>query len=94
MVTKVKVEFIGQFRELTGVNGITLAVEDPATRDIAIEELMREFGGVLHERILDRGKLSEDALLILNGRSVRPADLKSISLKDGDNLILAPESAP
>jgi len=94
MATKIKVEFIGQFRELTGVDQTTVIVEGQATLDQAIDKLMEEFGGVLRARVLDQGRLSEDALLILNGRSMRPADLKSVLLKDGDNLILCPESAP
>lgn len=94
MATKVKVEFIGRFRELTGVSETTVVVEGQATLDQAIEKLMEEFGEALRGRVLDQGKLSDDALLILNGRSMRPADLRSISLKDGDNLILSPESAP
>jgi MoaD family protein len=94
MVTRVRVEFIGQLRELTGAKEITIAVEGRATLDSAMKTLTDKFGGALRERIFEEGKLSDELLLILNGRSVRPADLTSVGLKDGDNIVLAPESAP
>jgi len=94
MTIRVKVEFIGVLREITGTNEITLDLEDNATLKDVIGKLAVKFGKDLQTRILEGSQIAEDALVILNGKSIRTSDAGSIMMKNGDSLALAPESAP
>jgi len=94
MALRVKVEFIGVLREVTGTNEITLDMEDNATLKDVIGKLAIRFGKDLQTRILEGSRIAEDALVILNGKSIRTSDVDSITMKNGDSLALAPESAP
>jgi len=94
MVTEVRVEFIGRFTEVTGLTQIMVNVEGQATLESLIEKLANKFGMEFERRVLEGGKLSDEVLVILNGRSIRPVDIGSVVLNHGDSLVLAPESAP
>ena len=94
MTIRVKVEFIGVLREITGTNEITLDLEDNATLKDVIGKLAVKFGKDLQTRTLEGSQIAEDALVILNGKSIRTSDAGSIMMKNGDSLALAPESAP
>jgi len=91
---QVKVEFIGLLREITGERQLTLDMEDGATLRDVIGRLAIKSGKDLQTRILEGSQIAEDALVILNGKSIRTTDAGSIMMKNGDSLALAPESAP
>jgi molybdopterin converting factor small subunit len=94
MAIQVSVEFIGLLREITGVNQLTLDVEEGATPKDVIGRLADRYGRDLENRILQANCVSDDALVILNGKSIRVADVRSVVMVNGDSLALAPESAP
>jgi molybdopterin converting factor small subunit len=91
---QVKVEFIGLLREITGERQLTLDMEDGATLKDVMEKLADKYGKGLETRILEENRISDDALVIINGKSIRSADVSSIAMRNGDSLALAPESAP
>lgn len=94
METRVKVEFIGVFREMTGTTGLILRMEGQATLRQVVRKLADEFGKDLEDRILQGDSMTEDVLVILNGRSIRAPDANAVTIDDGDSLVFAPESAP
>jgi molybdopterin converting factor small subunit len=94
MAIQVKVEFIGLLREITGKSQLTLDMKEGATLRDVIGELADRYGRDLETRILEANRISDDALVILNGRSIRAADVRSVLIRNGDSLALAPESAP
>jgi molybdopterin converting factor small subunit len=94
MAIQVKVEFIGLLREITGERQLTLDMEDGATLKDVMEKLADKYGKGLETRILEENRISDDALVILNGKSIRVADVRSVVMVNGDSLALAPESAP
>ncbi|HYA22157.1 MAG TPA: MoaD/ThiS family protein [Thermoproteota archaeon] len=94
MAIKIEVEFIGLLREITGEHHLTLDMEDGATLKDVIEKLGEKYGKDLAARILEGNGISDDALVIINGRSIRTTDVNSIVMRNGDTLALAPESAP
>ena len=94
MMIQVKVEFIGLLREITGENQLTLDMEDGATLKDVMEKLADKYGRGLENRILEANRISDDALVIINGKSIRAADVRSVLMRNGDSLALAPESAP
>jgi molybdopterin converting factor small subunit len=94
MAIQVRVEFIGLLREITGVNQLTLDVEEGATLKDVIGRLADRYGRDLENRILQANRVSDDALVIINGKSIRVADVRSVVMVNGDSLALAPESAP
>jgi len=94
MAIQVKVEFIGLLREITGERQLTLDIEDGATLKDVMEKLADKYGKGLETKILEENRISDDALVILNGKSIRVADVRSLVMVNGDSLALAPESAP
>jgi molybdopterin converting factor small subunit len=94
MAIQVKVEFIGLLREITGERQLTLDMEDGATLKDVMEKLADKYGKGLETRILEENRISDDAFVILNGKSIRVADVRSVVIGNGDSLALAPESAP
>jgi molybdopterin converting factor small subunit len=94
MAIQVKVEFIGLLREITGKNQLTLDMKEGATLGDVIGELAYRYGRDLETRILEANRISDDTLVILNGKSIRAADVRSVLIRNGDSLTLAPESAP
>jgi MoaD family protein len=94
MVKRVKVEFIGVLREVAGTNEITLDLEDNATLKDVMEKLADKYGRGLETRILEENRVSDDALVIINGKSIRSTDVSSIAMRNGDEIALAPESSP
>lgn len=94
MAIQVKVEFIGLLREITGENQLTLDMEEGATLKDVIGRLAGKYGKDLENRILEANHISDDALVIFNGKSIRAADVRSVLMRNGDSLALAPESAP
>jgi len=94
MAIKVEVEFVGLLREITGQHQLTLDLEDGATLKDVVKKLADKYGKDFAARILEGDGISGDALVIINGRSIRTADASSIPMRSGDNLALAPESAP
>jgi len=94
MAIQVRVEFIGLLREITGVNQLTLDVEEDVTLKDVVGILADRYGKALGNRILEANRVSDDALVILNGKSIRVADVRSVVMANGDSLTLAPESAP
>ena len=94
MAIQVKVGFIGLLREITGERQLTLDMEDGATLKDVMEKLADKYGKGLETKILEENRISDDALVILNGKSIRVADVRSVVIGNGDSLALAPESAP
>jgi len=94
MPIKVEVEFIGLLREITGQHRLALDMEDGATLKDIVNKLADKYGKDFVVRILEGNGISDDALVIINGRSIRTADASSIPMRNGDSLALAPESAP
>jgi len=94
MAIKVQVEFIGLLREITGEHQFILDMQDGATLKDVVERLADKYGKSFAARILEGNGISDDALVIINGRSMRTADAGSILMRNGDSIALAPESAP
>ena len=69
-------------------------MEEGATLKDVIGRLADKYGKDIENRILDANRISDDALVILNGKSIRAADVRSVLMRNGDSLALAPESAP
>jgi len=94
MPTQIKVEFLGLLREITSVNQVVLKVQDQATLGQAIENLTERFGEKFRQRVMEGESIAEDVIVVLNGRSIRHSEARSVRLKEGDKIILMPESAP
>ena len=69
-------------------------MEEGATLKDVIGRLADKYGKDIENRILEENRISDDALVILNGKSIRAADVRSVLMRNGDSLALAPESAP
>jgi len=94
MATEVKVDFIGQFRELAGASQVIISFEGRPTLEDVVRKLIGMFGERFENMVLEAGQLSENVIVLLNGRSIRPSDMRSVILGHGDDLVFAPESAP
>ncbi|MGC8817484.1 MAG: MoaD family protein [Candidatus Hadarchaeum sp.] len=90
---KVKVKFIGAFRDAAGVK--EAEIEGVTNIDSLFKALVKRFGEKLKEEMFDpkTNRLLDWVFVSLNGKTIRlPEDLDT-SLKDGDVVVIYPPLA-
>jgi len=90
---KVRVEFVGIFRELTGCSEMVLDIPAGSTVYDLISSLAEKYGRRLEERTLARegGRLHEELSVLLNGRIIPTDEAPSVALRDKDAVVLMQE---
>lgn len=91
---QIKILFLSLLEDITGLNEISLNLNENSTvRDI-IKELITNFGVEFENTILvSTGILSKYILLSLNGKDIRHYNNLDTILQDGDEIIFLPAIA-
>jgi len=87
MTVQVRVLFRAMFKEITGTREITQELKTDSTLGEVLDELARKYGKDF-KTVVDpkTGQISADALVMLNGQSVRKVD---IQLKNNDIIMIS-----
>ncbi|RLF10424.1 MAG: hypothetical protein DRJ69_03155 [Thermoprotei archaeon] len=86
---RVKVVLASIYREAAGVKELDLNLPEGATLRDLLLKLAELYGGPFTRLMAEDGSISRDALLFVNGMSLRDASSK---LKEGDFVFIASEN--
>jgi molybdopterin converting factor small subunit len=91
---KIRVELVGQFRDVVGSNEILMEVEEESTVYELIRKMADEYGGRFKERVFAAGteRLSEEVTIVLNGRVIPVDEAQTIVLNEDSRVVLMPEA--
>jgi len=91
---RIRVELVGQFRDIVGANEILLELEKGKTLYDLILVMVERYGRDFEKRVLteDSKNVSEDVTLVLNGRVIPVNRASYTALSDGDRVVLMPEA--
>ncbi|MFX1532984.1 MAG: MoaD/ThiS family protein [Promethearchaeota archaeon] len=87
MAGEIKIIFHANFREITKKKEVIEEIKEDYTIAYILEKLAKNYGKDFNN-IIDRktGKISSEALVLLNGRGIRATDIK---LQDKDVLVIS-----
>jgi len=87
MTARVKILLHAMFKEIAGEREITQDLNENSPLQVVLDELARKYGKDFKEIVDPKtGQISADALVMLNGQSVRKTD---VQLKDGDVIMIS-----
>ncbi|MEM2930955.1 MAG: MoaD/ThiS family protein [Thermoproteota archaeon] len=91
---KIRVELVGQFRDVVGSNETLVEVEEGSTVYNLIKKMADKYGRRFKERVFATGTemLSEDFTIVLNGRVVPVGEAQLIVLNEASRVVLMPEA--
>ncbi|MFX1237995.1 MAG: MoaD/ThiS family protein [Promethearchaeota archaeon] len=93
-MSQIKVEFISLMVDITGLNEITLSIENEITLKDLISKLDDNIGREFTEMIVDKsGKIFNNVIIVINGERVHSSNLIDITLKGGDTISFIPAIA-
>lgn len=91
---KIRVELVGQLRDIVGSDKTLVEVEEGSTICDLFRKMVEKYGRKLEERFfttIARG-ISEDVTIVLNGRVIPVEEASSTALNETDILVLMPEA--
>lgn len=86
------VEFIGPFRELSGLRKISIPISQRVSLDELVDRLSALFGSDFRKRVTveGTGQLDSDqTMIILNGRILPPTGDNDVEIGAGDKVVFA-----
>jgi len=89
---RVKIKFLGVFRELSGKNQVTIEFKDAITVRKVVWKLTKTFSSKFTETLIDP-ELNDprpNALILVNGKEIGVLQGLQTMLDDGDELVLLP----
>lgn len=91
---KIRVELVGQLRDIVGSDKTLVEVEDGSTICDLLRKMAEKYGRKLEERFFTKitGEVSEDVTIVLNGRVISVEKASSTVLNDADIVVLMPEA--
>jgi len=91
---KIRVELIGQFREIVGSAETLVDMGEECTVYDLIRRMADKYGKRFKERVFILGteKISEDVTIVLNGRVVPVDEAQSTFLNEASRVVLMPEA--
>lgn len=93
-MSNIKIFFLSLLEDITGVNEITLNIEQNSTIKDVLKLLTSEFGKEFKIKIFENpDTLSKYIIISLNGRDIRSLKNLESSLHDGDEVVLLPAIA-
>ncbi len=93
-MSNIKIFFLSLLEDITGVNEITLNIENNSTIKDVLKLLTSEFGKEFKITIFENpDTLSKYIIISLNGRDIRSLKNLESSLHDGDEVALLPAIA-
>ena len=91
---KVKVRFFAELREIVGIKEKILEVTNSPTIYNVLNLLVNIYGKTFEEKIFDeKGGLSENYIILLNGKNIRLLKGLDTTLQDGDEIAIFPPVA-
>ncbi len=88
----VTVEFIGPFRELSGLRRISIPIDGSVSLEQLLDRLSALFGSNFRKRVTieETGQLNSDqTMVILNGTILPPTRHKDVRIGSGDKVVFA-----
>jgi len=93
-VQHIKILFLSLLEDITGINEISLSINENSTVGDMIKELIKNFDKEFENIILiSEGNLNNFILLSLNGKDIRHYNNLETILQDGDEVIFLPAIA-
>lgn len=93
-MSNIKIFFLSLLEDITGVNEITLNIEQNSTIKDVLKLLTSEFGKEFKITLFENpDTLSKYIIISLNGRDIRSLKNLESSLHDGDEVALLPAIA-
>lgn len=93
-MSNIKIFFLSLLEDITGVNEITLNIENNSTIKDVLKLLTSEFGKEFKITIFENpDTLSKYIIISLNGRDIRSLKNLDSNLHDGDEVALLPAIA-
>ncbi|MEM2940943.1 MAG: MoaD/ThiS family protein [Thermoproteota archaeon] len=91
---KIRVELVGQFRDIAGTDKMLLEVEEGSTIRDLLRKMVKKYGRKFEERFFTKitGEASEDFTIVLNGKVIPVERASSTVLNEADILVLMPEA--
>jgi len=91
---KIRVELVGQFRDIVGSAETLVDMEEGGTVYDLIRRMADKYGKRFKERVFIAGteKISEDVTIVLNGRVVSVDEAQSTVLNEASKVVLMPEA--
>jgi MoaD family protein len=89
MVAHYKVKFLGMLRKITGEEEKERVFESSITIEKAIQDLVDLYGKKFRDELFDGSEISEQYIILLNGKSVKIHNSKT-KLKEGDVITIVP----
>lgn len=91
---KIRVELVGQFRDITGAKEVLVELEEGKTMYDLVLTMVEKYGREFEKRVFIEGtkNLSEDVTIVLNGRVISVDKASSIILNETDTVVLMPEA--
>lgn len=91
---RIRVELVGQFRDIVGSNEILVELGEEKTIYDLILVMAEKYGRGFEKRVFIEGtkNLSEDVTIVLNGRIIPVNKASSTILNETDRVVLMPEA--
>jgi MoaD family protein len=91
---KIRVELVGQFRDIVGSSETLVEVEKGSTLHDLLRKMVEKYGGNFAKRVLtgNTEMVSEDVTIVLNGRVIPVEAVSSTFLNEADRVVLMPEA--
>ncbi|MBO3769550.1 MAG: MoaD family protein [Thermoproteota archaeon] len=91
---RIRVELVGQFRDIVGSNEIFVELGKEKTIYDLILMMAEKYGREFEKRVFIEGtkNLSEDVTIVLNGRVISVDKASSTILNETDTVVLMPEA--
>lgn len=90
----IRVELVGQFRDVVGSNEILVELEKGSTVYDLIKKMADKYGKRFKDRVFIPGTetVSEDVTIVLDGRVVPVDEAGSTVLNEASRVVLMPEA--
>ncbi|MGC8832118.1 MAG: MoaD/ThiS family protein [Thermoproteota archaeon] len=91
---KIRVELVGQFRDIVGSSETLVEVEEGSTLHELVRKMAAKYGEKFAKRVLtgSTGMISEDVTIVLNGRVIPVEMVSSTLIHETDRVVLMPEA--
>ncbi|MEM2088882.1 MAG: MoaD/ThiS family protein [Thermoproteota archaeon] len=91
---KIRVELVGQLRDIVGSDKTLVEVEEGSTIHYLLMKMVEKYGRKLEERVFTKitREVSDDVTIVLNGMVIPVEKASSTVLNEADILVLMPEA--
>ncbi|NHV99099.1 MAG: MoaD/ThiS family protein [Thaumarchaeota archaeon] len=93
-VMKIRVELVGQFRDIVGSTETLIDMKEGSTVYDLVKKMADKYGKRFKERVFsgETERLSEDFTIVLDGRVVPVDEAQSTVLNETSRVVLMPEA--